>query len=87
MKAKKEKEKEKENDREKLVAVISPWEKLSDLVKRQFRVESLPAEKKVMVWRDDLQSEKTLAAELKQVGITSPEIRKAKTKTKWLTIE
>jgi hypothetical protein len=63
--------------KEKLVAIVSPWEKLNDLAKRHFRVESLPAEKRVMVWRDDLQSEKALLAELKSVGILSPEIRKA----------
>ena len=83
MKAKKEKE----NDGEKLVAIISPWQKLPELVQRNFRIESLPAEKRVMVWRDDLQNQKALAAELKQIGIAAPEIRKAKTTTKWQAVE
>ena len=47
---------------EKLVAVISPWDNLSAVVKKSFRVESLPEEKKVMVWREDLQTEQALAA-------------------------
>lgn len=32
---------------EKLVAVISPWEKLTEAVKNGLRVQSLPREKKV----------------------------------------
>ena len=63
-------------DQKRLVAVISPWDKLADLVKRQFRIESLPSAKKVMVWRDDLQSEQKLAAELTSAGIASLEVRK-----------
>jgi len=74
-------------DEEKLVAVISPWDKLSDLVKRKFRAESLPAEKKVMVWRDDLQTDKELEAELKKMGIASFEVRKKRVTGKWQDIQ
>ena len=74
------------NEKEKLVAIVSPWEKLTDLVKRQFRLETLPAEKRVMVWRDDLQTEKGLLAELTAVGITGPELQKAKPKD-WKGVE
>jgi len=74
-------------DEEKLVAVISPWERLSDLVKRKFRVESLPREKKVMVWRDDLQNNKDLEAELKKIGITSVDLRKKRVTGTWQDIQ
>jgi hypothetical protein len=70
-----------EDDR--LVAVISPWDKLSELVKRQFRLESLPAEKKVMAWREDLQDEQALSDELKTAGITEVELRRKKVVTRW----
>jgi len=71
---------------ERFVAVISPWDKLSELATRQFRVESLPSEKKIMVWRDDLQSERELADEVKSVGISSVEIRKKRI-TNWKEIQ
>ncbi len=70
-------------EEKKLVAVISPWDKLSELVKRQFRLESLPAEKKVMVWREDLQDEQQLSSELKKVGVTDVELRQKKVITRW----
>ena len=70
-------------EEKKLVAVISPWDKLSELVKRQFRLESLPAEKKVMVWREDLQDEQQLSGELKKLGITDVELRQKKVITRW----
>ncbi len=70
-----------------LVAVISPWEKLADLVKKQVRVESLPAEKRVMVWREDLESKDQLLAELEQVGITSVEVRTHKVTAKWQDVQ
>ena len=66
-------------EKDKLVAIISPWEKLPVLAKKGFRIESLPAEKKVMVWRDDLQTQQTLSEELKQAGITSLELKNKKT--------
>ena len=69
-----------------LVAVISPWEKVSEVVKHNFRMESLPAEKKVMVWRDDLESEERLTEELKKLGITSVEVRKKRT-TNWKDVD
>ena len=68
---------------EKLVAVISPWEKLPELVKKKFWVESLPAEKKVMVWREDLQNSEALTKELKSVGITAVEIRTSPVTSNW----
>jgi hypothetical protein len=68
---------------ETIVAVISPWDKLSDLVKRKFRVESLPAEKKVMVWREDIHTRQAMEKELKKVGITSFEVRKGRVRAKW----
>jgi|GEM_PF-6476856 len=71
------------SEEERLVAVISPWEKLSDVVKRNFRVESLPAEKKVAVWRDDLQNESKLTEELKNLGIVDIEIQRRKVTTRW----
>jgi hypothetical protein len=73
-------------EQERVVAVISPWEKIAAVVKRQFRVESLPAEKKVMVWRDDLQDEQALANELRAAGIVAMEIRKKRT-TDWKEVE
>jgi hypothetical protein len=74
-------------EEEKLVAVISPWEKLSDLIKRKFRLESLPSERKVMVWRDDLQTKEDLEAELTQVGITSVEVRSSRVIGKWQDVQ
>jgi hypothetical protein len=68
---------------ERLVAVVSPWEKLGEVVKRGFRVESLPAEKKVMVWRDDLQTEESLAADLRGIGIAAIELRKRAVIAEW----
>ncbi len=68
---------------EKLVAVVSPWDKLSDLVKDKFRLESLPAEKKVMVWREDLQSEDALSTELRKHGITSVDLQRKKVTLRW----
>ncbi len=72
--------------KQKLVAVISPWEQLPQVVKKKFRVESLPEEKKVMVWRDDLQTDEDLEAELKAIGITAIELRRS-TPTEWKTID
>ena len=72
---------------ERIVAVVSPWDKLPALVKKNFRVESLPAEKMVMVWRDDLQSESQLQAELQEIGIATAELRKKKVTTKWQDVE
>lgn len=65
-------------EKDKLVAIVSPWEKLPALAKKGFRIESLPVEKKVMVWRDDLQTEQGLSEELKQAGITSAELKMRK---------
>ena len=61
---------------EKLVAVVSPWDKLPELVKRKFRVESLPAAKLVMVWRDDLETPEKLTAALASLGVTPSEVSK-----------
>ncbi len=72
---------------EKLVAVISPWDNLSAVVKRGFRVESVPEEKKVMVWRDDLETEQALAAELKALGIATVEMRTKKVTAKWQDVQ
>jgi hypothetical protein len=71
------------SEQQRIVAVISPWEKLSVIVKHDFRVESLPEEKKVMVWRDDLQTAQAMTDELKKLGIPSPEIRTKKVTAKW----
>jgi len=65
-------------EEETLVAIVSPWEKLADLVKRKFRVESLPAKKMVMVWRDDLQTDEKLAAELNKLGVAATEVTRRK---------
>ena len=67
---------------EKLVAIVSPWGKLSELVKRKFRVESLPAEKMVMVWRDDLQTPEKLTAALAGAGVSPAEVSRGAT-TNW----
>lgn len=75
------------NEEEKWVGVISPWEKLPELVKRKFRVESLPTEKKVMVWREDLQSENALREELAKIGVGEIEVRKQKVVAKWQNVE
>jgi len=74
-------------DSEVLVAVISPWQKLSELVKRKFRVESLPAEKKVMVWRKDLQDEAALRAEVEAAGIKEMEICRRFVTVGWKNVE
>jgi len=74
-------------EQERLVAVISPWEKLSEVVNEGFRVESLPREKKVAVWREDLQTGEKLAEELKKLGIAPVEIRTEKVTTKWQRAE
>ena len=66
-------------EKDKLVAIISPWEKLPALAKKSFRIESLPVEKMVMVWRDDLQTEQALTQELRQTGINSFELTQRKT--------
>jgi len=63
---------------EKLVAIVSPWEKLAEMVKRQFRLESLPQTKMVMGWRDDLQTNEKLVAELNKLGITATEVARRK---------
>jgi hypothetical protein len=72
---------------ERLVAVISPWDNLSAVVKKNFRVESLPEEKKVMVWRDDLQTEQALATELKSLGVAAVEVRKKNVTAKWQDVQ
>jgi hypothetical protein len=72
---------------EKLVAVISPWEKLGAVVKQGFRVESLPRSKQVAIWRDDLQSEQALAEELAKLGIEAEEIRAARVTTRWQNVD
>jgi hypothetical protein len=77
----------KEESREKLVAVVSPWVKLGDVVKRDFRVQSLPAEKTVMAWRDDLQTPEALAAELAAIGITPIDIRTKAVTATWQEID
>jgi hypothetical protein len=69
-------------EKEKLVAVVSPWEKLAVLVKKEFRVESMPGGKMVMVWRDDLQTEEQLTGELQELGIAATEVGKKPT-TEW----
>ncbi len=73
-------------DTEKLVAIVSPWEKLPLLARRNFRIESLPAEKKVLVWRDDLQSAESLTAELTQVGVAPVEVRTSRI-TNWTGVD
>jgi hypothetical protein len=74
---------EKLEKQDKLVAVMNPWDKLSAVVKKKFRVESLPAEKRVAVWRDDLQTEQKLRDELCQLGITSVEVRTKNVMVSW----
>ena len=74
-------------DEEKVVAIISPWEKLSDLVKRQFRVESLPTEKKVMVWREDISNEEQLRGELQTVGIQAADVMRRKVTARWQDVQ
>ncbi len=73
-------------DTEKLVAIVSPWEKLPALARRNFRIESLPTEKKVQVWRDDLQSPELLTAELSEAGVTPVEVRSNRI-TNWKAVE
>ena len=70
-------------EEEKLVAIISPWEKLSEVVRAKFRVESLPRPKKVMVWRSDLQQNDKLEAELRGIGIREFELCRKKVVTQW----
>ena len=71
------------NQEQKLVAVVSPWEKLAELVRRNFRLESLPEEKKVVAWRDDLQTRELLEAELHAAGIAAVDVRSQKVTTRW----
>jgi len=72
---------------EKLVAVISPWDNLSSVVKQGFRVESVPEEKKGMVWRDELETEQALTAELKSLGIAAVEVRTQKVTARWQDVQ
>jgi len=74
-------------EEERLIAVITPWTRLSEVVKNKFRLESLPAEKKVAVWRDDLQSEQAVTEELQKLGVTPLEIRKKRVMTNWKEVE
>jgi hypothetical protein len=74
-------------DTEKLVAIVSPWKGLGELVKQRFRIESLPAEKKVMVWREDLQTKRKLERELADLGIEWSEIEKRRVTAKWRDID
>ena len=74
-------------DPEKLVALISPWEKLSVVVQHNFRIESLPAEKKVIVWREDLQAEEALTEELKRLGVPAIELRRKRVTANWEDVE
>lgn len=71
------------SEERRIVAVISPWDNLSGLVNNGFRAQSLPREKKVMVWRDDLNEEKQLVAALKEAGIESLEVRTRPVVTEW----
>jgi hypothetical protein len=71
------------SEEERIVAVISPWDRLASLVKKGFRVESLPREKKVMVWREDLANEEELLAAVKEAGIESVEVRSRKVIEEW----
>lgn len=70
-------------EEEKLVAIISPWEKLPEVVRAKFRVESLPRSKMVMVWRSDLQDGDRLEAELKKIGVARYELCRKKVVTQW----
>ncbi len=63
---------------ERVEAVISPWGNLSALVRQGFRVESLPRDKNVAVWREDLKTEKDLVAAVKGAGIEVVEVRRRK---------
>ena len=80
------KEKDQAKENEKLVAILSPWDKIHALAKRQFRIESLPAEKRVMVWRDDLQSENELREELSRAGIAAVEFKRMPI-TNWKAVD
>ena len=74
------------SENEKLVAVISPWEKLPALSKKDFRMESLPEEKRAMVWRDDLQTEQALSDELRRLGVNNFDVQTKKT-TDWTSVQ
>jgi hypothetical protein len=63
---------------ERLVAILSPWTlNLATLVRKKFRLETLPRNKKMMVWRGDLQTKGRLTGELKKLGIEDVEVRRA----------
>jgi hypothetical protein len=74
------------SEKDRIVAVVSPWEKMSELAKRKFRIESLPEEKMVMVWRDDLETEQALTAELRTIGILTSDLRQKKP-TEWKRVD
>jgi len=71
------------NEEERIVAAVSPWDHLANLVKKEFRVQSLPREKKVLVWREDLTNEEELVAAVKEAGIESIEVRRRKAMDEW----
>lgn len=71
------------SEEERLVAIVSPWDNLSKLIKNKFRVESLASEKKVMVWREDLQDKQALGDELKKLGFNSAVLATKKVTTRW----
>jgi hypothetical protein len=71
------------SEEERVVAVVSPWDNLANLVKKKFRVESLPREKKVLVWREDLTTEEKLVAAVKEAGIETVEVRRRRVMEEW----
>ncbi len=68
---------------ERVVAVISPWGNLAALVKQGFRVQSLPREKMVLVWREDLTGEKDLRQAISTTGIEIVEVRRRSVTEEW----
>jgi hypothetical protein len=71
------------DEEERLVAIVSPWQNLRALAKKQFRVESLPTQKMVMVWREDLQGEQELGDELRKLGVKTMELKKRLVTLSW----
>ena len=67
---------------ERVVAVISPWDNLRALVNKGFRVQSLPRERKVFVWREDLNDEKRLVKAVKEAEIEVIEVRRRRGRMK-----
>ena len=74
-------------EEQKLVAVISPWEKLSDLIKRKFRWKAYVGEKGHGLERRPSNQGRPGSGVDQKFGITSMEIRSNRVVGKWQDVQ